>query len=128
MSLKTQNIYTFLCFHISTHSNKILNALENFTQICELILHIMCKLLLHKYVLNDRNEHKFCKIILIKCVISNKTYLCKIFLHIFLQCKEKIFDIKLLFRHFFNFFSFQMYKLIIFFSLIYSQLATIWHR
>ena len=80
MSLKTQNIYTFLCFHISSHSNKILNALENFTQIYELILHIMCKLLLHKYVLNDRNEHKFCKIILIKCVISNKTYLCKIFL------------------------------------------------
>ena len=83
MSLKTQNIYTFLCFHISTHSNKILNALENFTQICELILHIMCKLLLNKYVLNNQNEHKLCKIILIKSVISNKTCLCKIFPHIF---------------------------------------------
>ena len=48
MSLKTQNIYTFLCFHNSTHSIKILNTLENFTQIRELNLHIICKLLLHK--------------------------------------------------------------------------------
>ena len=29
MSLKTQNISTFLCCDISTHSNKILNTLEN---------------------------------------------------------------------------------------------------
>ena len=77
MSLKTQNIYTFLCFHISTHSKKILKTLENFTQICELILHIKCNLLLHKYVLNDRSEHKLCKIILIKYAISNKKYFCK---------------------------------------------------
>ena len=42
-------------------------------------------------MLNYRSEHKLCKIIFIKCIISNKTYLCKIFLHIFLQCIIEIF-------------------------------------
>ena len=35
------------------------------------------------YHLNNRIEHKFCKIILIKFIISSKTYLYKIILHIF---------------------------------------------
>ena len=58
MSLKTQNIYTFLCFHIFIHSYKILNILEDFTQKRELIMHIMWNVLFQKFVLNDRSEQK----------------------------------------------------------------------
>ena len=60
-----------------------ITSAENFTQTRELILHIICNMILHKYVFHDRYEHKLCKIIFIKAVILNEPYFFKIFPHIF---------------------------------------------